>query len=58
MCPFTDNTVSRAREYTHIDNREYEDNENDTNQHNNTESCNKRYTAYTDIVIDPLDSIV
>ena len=51
MCPTTDNTISRAREDTHIENREYEDNPNETNQHNNTESRNKLYTAYIYICI-------
>ena len=37
MYPSTYNTVSRARENTRIANREYEDNPNETNQHNNTE---------------------
>ena len=36
MCPSTDNTVSRAREDTHIANREYKDNPVETNKHNNT----------------------
>ena len=51
MCSSTDNTVSRAREDTHIESREYEDNPNETNQHNNTESRNKLYTAYNIIII-------
>ena len=38
MCPSTENTVSRDREDTRIANRDYEDNPNETNQHNNTES--------------------
>ena len=54
MCPSTENTVSRAREDTRIANREYEDNPNEINQHNNTESCNKLYTAYTHIAVDTL----
>ena len=55
MCPFTDNTVSRARDYTDLADREYEDNVNETNQHNNTESRNKLYTAYTNIAVDILE---
>ena len=55
MCPYTDNTISRAREDTHIANREYEDNPNETNQHNNTESRNKLYKAYTNIAVDTLE---
>ena len=55
MCPSTDNTVSRAREDTRIENREYEDNSNETNQHNNTESRNKLYTSYTHIAVDILE---
>ena len=55
MCPSIENTVSRAREDTRIVNREYEDNPNETNQHNNTESRNKLYTAYTHIVVDTLE---
>ena len=55
MCTSTENTVSRAREDTRIANREYEDNQNKTNQHNNTESRNKLYTAYTHIAVDTLE---
>ena len=55
MCPSTENTVSRAREDTRISNREYEDNPDNTNQHNNTESRNKLYTAYTHIAVDTLE---
>ena len=55
MCPSTENTVSRAREYTRITNREYQDNPNETNQYNNTESHNKLYTAYTHIAVDTLE---
>ena len=55
MCPSTDNTFSRASEDTRIANRMYEDNPNDTNQHNNTESRNKLYTAYTHIAVDTLE---
>ena len=55
MCPSTDNTVSRTREGTRISNREYEDNPNETNQHKNTESRNKLYTAYTHIAVDTLE---
>ena len=58
MCPSTENTVSRAREDTRIANRDYEDNPNKTNQHNNNESRNKLYTAYTHIAFDTLDSMV
>ena len=57
MCQSTDNTVSRAREYSHIANREYEENPNKINQHNNTESRNKLYTAYTNSAIDTLEKI-
>ena len=55
MCTSTENTVSRAREYTRITNREYEENPNETNQYNNTESRNKLYTAYTHIAVDTLE---
>ena len=55
MCPYTENTVSIAIEDTRIANREYEDNPNETNQHNNTESRNKLYTAYTHIAVDTLE---
>ena len=55
MCPSTDNIVSRDREDTRIANREYEDNPNEINQHNNTESRNKLYTAYTHIAFDTLE---
>ena len=55
MCPSTENTVSRAREDTRIENREYEENPNETNQHNNTESRNKLYTVYTHIAVDTLE---
>ena len=55
MCPSTENTVSRSREDTRIANREYEDNPNETNQHNNTESRNKLYTAYTHIAVDTIE---
>ena len=55
MSPSTENTVSRAREDTRIANREYQDNPNETNQHNNTESRNKLYTAYTNIAVDTLE---
>ena len=55
MCSSTDDTVSRAREDNHISNREYEDNENKTNQHNNTVSRNKLYTAYTNSAVDNLE---
>ena len=36
-------------------NIEYEDNPNETNQHNNTELRNKLYTAYTHISVDTLE---
>ena len=49
-----DKTVSRAREVTNIANREYEDNPNETNQHNTTELRNKLYTSYTNITVDTL----
>ena len=55
MCPSTENTVSIAREDTRIANREYEDNPNEINQHNNTESRNKLYTAYTHIAFYTLE---
>ena len=55
MCPSTEYNVSRAREDTCIENREYEDNPNEINQHNNTESRNKLYTAYTHIAVDTLE---
>ena len=54
-CSFTENTVSRAREDTRIANREYEDNPNEISQHNNTESRNKLYIAYTHIAVDTLE---
>ena len=54
MYPSTENTVSKAREDTRIANREYEDNPK-INQHNNTESRNKLYTAYTHIAVDTLE---
>ena len=55
MCLSIENTVSRAKEDTRIANREYEDNPNEINQHNNTESRNKLYTAYTHIAVDTLE---
>ena len=55
MYPSTENTISRAREDTRIENREYEDNPNETNQYNNTESRNKLYTSYTHIAVDTLE---
>ena len=55
MYPSTDNTVSKAREDTRTANIMYEDNPNDTNQHNITESRNKLYTAYTNIAVDTIE---
>ena len=55
LCTSTDNTVSRAREETRILNREYEDNSNENNQHNNTETRNKLYTEYTNIAVYTLE---
>ena len=55
MCPSTYNTISRAREDTHISTREYEYNANETNQHNNTLSRNKLYTAYIHIAVYTLE---
>ena len=45
MCPSTDFTVYRAREYTNIEYRAYEYSGHKTNKHNNTESQNT-YTKY------------
>ena len=55
MCPSTENTISRSIEDTYIGNIEYEDNLNETNQHNNTEFRNKLYTAYTHIAVNTLE---
>ena len=53
-----DNIVSRSRENPHrrksINNTVLY-NDNETNQHNNTESLNKLYTAYTNIAVDTLE---
>ena len=46
ICPFTDETVNKARHDTHKACKTYEDKVNYTNQHNNTESRKKLYTAY------------
>ena len=54
MYPSTDNTILELED-TCIANREYEDNPNETNQHNNTESHNKLYNEYTNIAVDTLE---
>ena len=51
ICPSTDETVNKARRYTHKAYKTYADKVNETNQHNNIESRNKLYTVYKKIAI-------
>ena len=53
ICPFTDETVNKARQDTHKACKTYEDKVNDTNQHNNIESRKKLYTAYNTLPFVP-----
>ena len=55
ICSSTDKTVNKARQDTHKACKTYEDKINDTNQHTNTESRKKLYTAYKNIAISTLE---